>query len=272
MSVSLCRFPSFHAKRNLRPQRQKHVLRWGRLQTSLALLLGLLQGQSPPLTGVIERIVSQQQLNLASGELTGLTVLSLSSVPANTMRVYFPSNRQIKQVSLEGRPLTFNHQGGFLTIFTGGFGAQGNTKLSLSYSSKQESVQGPSPLFELENYRFNYSLETQSGIFQANSQFLIKSKQTQPSVPPVPNVITLALNRVFTVESVQVSGRTQPFVHRQGQLRVTLPGPLSPGRSYSLDVRYSGKLPAGNKYQIWDTPFGGGPYFYPAHPLRPGAY
>lgn len=242
-----------------------------------ALLSVLLQAQTAPLTGVIEQITSQQQLNIASGELKGETVLRLSSVPAKTMRVYFPSNRVLSQVSLGGQPLRFNHQGGFLTIFIDGQSSAVNTpqNMSLSYSSKQESLQGPSPLFEIENYRLQYSLQTASGVFKAQSHFQLKGKKTAaPGMPtlPAPRTIQLALNRVFTVEAVQSGGRALAFQHRQGQLRIQLPGSLTPGRSYSLDVRYSGKLPAGNKYQIWDTPFGGGPYYYPAHPLLPGAY
>lgn len=243
----------------------------------LLMLSFLLQAQTVPLTGVIEQITSQQQLNIASGELTGQTVLRLSSVPAKTMRVYFPSNRILSQVSLGGQPLRFNHQGGFLTVFIEGKSSAPNTSqnMSLSYSSKQESVQGPSPLFELENYRLQYSLQTASGVFKAQSSFQLKGKKTAAAglnKLPAPRTIHLALNRVFTVEAVQSGGRALVYQHRQGQLRIQLPGPLTAGRSYSLDVRYSGKLPAGNKYQIWDTPFGGGPYYYPAHPLLPGAY
>ncbi len=243
----------------------------------LLLLTVLLQAQTVPLTGVIEQITSQQQLNIASGELKGQTVLRLSSVPAKTMRVYFPSNRVLNQVSLGGQPLRFNHQGGFLTIFIEGQSSAPNQpqNMRLSYSSKQESVQGPSPLFELENYRLNYVLQTASGVFKAQSHFQLKGKKTAASgMPtlPAPRTIHLALNRVFTVEAVQSGGRALAFQHRQGQLRIQLPGPLTAGRSYSLEVRYSGKLPAGNKYQIWDMPFGGGPYYYPAHPLLPGAY
>jgi len=241
------------------------------------LICCLLQAQTVPLTGVIEQISSQQQMNLASGELTGQTVLTLSRLPAKALRVYFPSNRVLSQVSLGGQALRFQHQGGFLTVFLDGQSAPPNTPqtMSLSYRSKQESVQGPSPLFELDNYRLNYVLQTGSGVFKAQSFFQLKGKKkisgTQTPLPP-PQTVQLALNRVFTVESVQSGGRALAFYHRQGQLKIQLPGPLTAGRLYSLDVRYSGKLPAGNKYQIWDTPFGGGPYFYPAHPLLPGAY
>lgn len=251
----------------------------------LILFSPLLQAQTPPqtpsLTGIIEKITSVQTLNLASGELMGNTVLSLSSLPPKSMRVYFPSNRILDQVSLGGRPLRFSHQSGLLTVFMEGLTASPNQpqSLNLAYRSKQESVQGPSPLFELESYRLNYSLQTTSGVFQAQSFFQVKGRKNGPqntgkglpTLPP-PRTISLALNRVFTVETVQSGGRALAFQHRQGQLRIQLPGPLMPGRSYSLEIRYSGKLPAGNKYQIWDTPFGGGPYFYPAHPLKPGAY
>jgi hypothetical protein len=253
------------------------------LLSVILLFALLLQGQSQPLTGVIEKIQSTQKIQTDSGEITGRTVLTLQTVNAipAILRVYFPSNRSLERVSLESRPLRFTHQGGLLTVFLDTqISAVSNSQsqplqLVLTYRSKQEALNSSSGELFFDDYQLSYELQTTTGIFEAQTQFKLTNK-----APPRPialqstakNRLKLTLNRNFTVQAVQIGGSKLPFRHSQGQLQIDLPGPLTTGRSYSLSIRYSGKLPGSNKYQVWDTPFGGGPYYYPAHPLKPGAY
>jgi len=244
----------------------------------------LLQGQAQPLTGVIEKIQSVQQIQADSGEVTAKTLLFLqtkSTIPA-IIRVFFPGNRSLDQVSLGSRPLRFTHQGGLLSIFMdtqispSASSLDNALQLVLNYHSKQEPLNPSSGDLSFEDYTVTYELQTATGIFSAQTQFKLTGKvPAQPiGIKPseIVNGLNLALNRAFTVKSVQSGSSPLKFRHSQGILRVDLPGPLIAGRSYSLSIRYSGKLSGSNKYQVWDTPFGGGPYLYPAHPLKIGAY
>lgn len=243
------------------------------LQTPLPLQPGAPLAPTP----LIEKIHSEQKLvAFDSGEWNGTTTVQLTPGASPTLlRFYFPPNRQLDSVQQSGQALNFTHQGGVLTIYPAG-GAV--APVTLKYSSKIEALR-PSLNLRFKDYQLSFDVETRSTVFSAKTKLTVEHRALEVKssiVPPLPlppkRYVTLGLNQAYALQSVTSSGKALKYRHQQGNLRIELPTPLSPGQSASLEVSYKGKIQGLNRYQVWDLPLGTGLYYYPSHPLRNGVY
>lgn len=243
-----------------------------------SLLLQAIQPWYP--TPVLTRLRAEQRYVSGRGLWQGTVEVELqSNLEARDIRLLFPASRRLETVSQGGKPLRFSQQGGLLQIqlpLTDS-GQPVTLPLRLSFSSEPEGGFAKKVEQLLQDYRLSYQADLTQARFEALSILSVRAPQRKSlrrnDLPQLPmRHLKLGLNAGLQVISVQRQGQPQRFQRRGGQLRILLDPPLQPGQSASLEIRYGGTLPTINRYQIWDLPLSGGLYYYPAHPLRPGAY
>ncbi|PIQ23454.1 hypothetical protein COW36_09300 [bacterium (Candidatus Blackallbacteria) CG17_big_fil_post_rev_8_21_14_2_50_48_46] len=242
---------------------------------SLALVCLLLKAQTT--LPQIEKINAHLAIENEGSQMQISTWLTLSAgtLPAS-FRFYLPADRQIEGVYQAGTPLRFSHQGGLLIVYMNAAGTRQTSQTQLQIQALANIETGPeSPYFSIQDYQLDYQTIPAQSRFQVEAHLKIQAKALaalKDSGQTALKALPLGLSSAFHVTSVKSAGSALKYQHHQGRLKIFLPRPLMPGASTSLEINYSGKLPGINKYQIWDFPFGGGGYYYPSHPLRPGAY
>lgn len=244
----------------------------------LLLTIPLLQAQQQPWqpTPVLSRLRAEQRYLPASGVWKGTLNLELQlGQTYRQLRFLFPLTRKLESVTQGGQHLKFHQQGGLVQISLPltASGLPSGLPLQLSFSSEPEPGFVASAESTLQDYRLSYQADLGKARFEAHTMLSLRAPRRETgSTRSALRRLTLGLNAGLRVRAVQRQGHPQQFRHLGNQLRIFLEPPLEPGQSASLEIRYSGKLPGINRYQIWDLPLSGGLYYYPSHPLRPGAY